>query len=71
MEALIWIGTALSLAGVGGLVWCILQALQARRQHLPDAEMRARLQGIVTYNLAALALSALGLMLVVAGLMLR
>jgi hypothetical protein len=71
MDALIWIGTALSVAGVGGLIWCILLALKARRQGLPGAEMRARLQGIVTYNLAALAVSALGLMLVVAGLMLR
>jgi hypothetical protein len=71
MEWVIWIGTGLTLAGVGGLVWCILQALQARRSGLPDAEMRARLQRIVTWNLAALGVSALGLMAVVAGILLR
>ena len=33
--------------------------------------MRARLQQIVTFNLAALGVSALGLMLVVAGIILN
>ena len=31
MQALIWIGAALTLAGVAGLVWSILLALRARR----------------------------------------
>lgn len=71
MDWVIWIGTGLSLAGVAGLVWCINLTLQARRKNLPDAEMRARLQRIVTYNLAALGISAIGLMAVVAGIILR
>lgn len=70
MEWIIWIGTGLSLAGVGGLIWCILLALQARRAGLPEAEMRARLQQVVTYNLGALGLSVLGLMIVIAGILL-
>lgn len=56
---------------MGGLIWCILLTLQARRQGLTDAAMRARLQQVVTYNLAALGVSALGLMAVVTGLILR
>lgn len=70
MDWLIWIGTGLSLAGVGGLVWCIILTLQARRQGLPDDALRAHLQQVVTYNLAALGVSALGLMLVVTGILL-
>ena len=70
MQALIWIGAALTLAGVAGLVWCILLALRARRSGMEDEAMRATLQRVVVLNLAALGVSALGLMCVVAGIIL-
>lgn len=70
MQLLIILGAALALAGVGGLIWCILLALKARRGGLPDEAMRAQLQRIVVLNMAALGVSALGLMLVVAGILL-
>lgn len=68
MGWLIGIGTCLSLAGVGGLFWCIALAMKARRAGLDDAAMRDRLQQVVIYNMAALGISALGLILVVAGI---
>ena len=67
MEWLIWIGAALTLAGVAGLVWCIVLAMRAKRAGLPDAEMRAVLQRVVILNMAALAGSGIGLMCVVFG----
>lgn len=70
MTWMIWAGAALSMCGVAGLVWCIFLALKARRAGLTDDAMRARLQRIVTFNMAALGVSALGLMLVVAGILL-
>ena len=70
MQALIWTGAALSLAGVAGLGYCILRATRARRAGLDDAAMRAELQRVVTINMGALGVSALGLMLVVAGILL-
>lgn len=70
MQAMIWIGAALSLAGVAGLLWCVVLALQARRGGLPDEALRARLQRVVYLNVGALALSALGLVLVVMGIVL-
>ena len=70
MEALVWIGAALALAGVAGLVWCILLALRARRSGMADDAMRAALQRVVVLNMAALGVSALGLMCVVAGIIL-
>jgi len=70
MDWLIWIGAAISLGGVAGLIRCIQLALRARNAGLEDAAMRARLKQIVTLNLAALGVSALGLMLVVAGILL-
>ncbi len=70
MKAIIWAGAIVSLIGVAGLVYCVLRALRARRAGLPDAEMRAELQRVVVINMAALAVSALGLMLVVVGIFL-
>lgn len=70
MEWLIWSGTALTLAGVGGLLACVILTVRARGAGLDDAALRARLRRVVTYNLAALAVSALGLVAVVAGVML-
>lgn len=71
MQLLILVGALLSLGGVGGLIWCIILALRARKAGLEDDAMRGRLQHIVTLNMIALGVSALGLMLVVAGILLR
>jgi uncharacterized membrane protein len=71
MDWLIWIGAAVSLGGVAGLLRCIQLALRARKSGLDNTAMRARLQQIVTFNLAALGVSALGLMLVVTGIILN
>jgi hypothetical protein len=70
LEILIWIGTAAALVGVAGLIWCIVLATRARNSDASDDDKRAQLQKVVTLNLAALGVSALGLMLVVAGIML-
>ncbi len=70
MDWLIWIGTVVTLAGLGALVWCILAVSRARRANLPDSELRKRLQKAVALNFGALLLSALGLMMVVAGILL-
>lgn len=71
MEIVIWSGVAVSLVGLVGLVWCIISGVQVLRSGLDDAAMRARLQKLATVNIAALLLSVLGLMLVVAGIFLR
>ena len=70
MVVVIWIGAALTLLGLAGLIWCILLALRAKRADLQDAAMKAALQRVVVINMAALALSGLGLMLVVIGVIL-
>jgi hypothetical protein len=70
MQGLIWAGAALTLVGLAGLVYCILAAARAKRAGLDDAAMRAKLQRVVTINLAAVGVSALGLAAVVAGILL-
>ena len=70
MGGLIWGGAALTLAGIVGLVVCIATVVRAKRAGLDDAAMKARLQRVVAWNLAALLTSALGLMAVILGVVL-
>jgi hypothetical protein len=72
LEALVWLGAAMALAGLGGIGWVILEAQRFRRARRegraedPDRARRAllRLQAV---NMAAVAVAFLGLALVAAG----
>jgi len=70
MDLLIWIGSILSILGLIGLVWCIKTVLKAKKLATSDEELRSSLQKVVPLNMAALFLSAIGLMLVILGIML-
>lgn len=67
MNGLMTVGALITLAGLAGLGFCVVQVVRARRQGLDDATMRAALRRVVVLNLAALGVSALGLMCVVMG----
>ena len=70
MDYVIWGGATLTLLGVLALIWCIVLAMRVRKAHLPDDQAKAALQRVVTLNIAALALSFLGLMAVITGILL-
>lgn len=70
LSLLIPIGAVVTILGLGLLLWCIIRIAKARSSNLDDAELRAVLEGTVPYNLGALFLSALGLMMVVVGILL-
>lgn len=70
MDVLIWIGAAISLVGLAGLIACIVLATRAKRAGLSDSDLRSKLKSIVALNLGALLISTLGLMCVVIGILL-
>ena len=70
MANLVWIGALLTLIGVAGLIWCVMIAVRAKREGLDDEAMKAKLQKVVALNMAAMGVSAIGLMCVVMGIML-
>lgn len=70
MEILIWAGAAVTLAGVGGLMACVISVARARRAGLGEEALKARLQKVIALNLGALFLSVIGLMMVVIGIFL-
>ncbi|SMO77348.1 hypothetical protein [Ruegeria faecimaris] len=67
-EFITWGGAALSLIGLAGLVWCILHVMKARKSGLSDDELRAVVQRVLPWNMGALFLSVIGLMLVILGI---
>lgn len=67
-EILIWVGAGLSLLGLAGLVWCIIRVARARKTITDDEELRAAVQAVLPYNLGALFLSVIGLMVVILGI---
>lgn len=68
MQALIWSGSALTLLGVAVLIYCIILVARSKAAGLDDDALRQRLQRAVVLNMAALALSGLGLAVVITGL---
>ncbi|WP_435310861.1 hypothetical protein [Primorskyibacter sedentarius] len=70
MDTLIWIGAAISLLGLIGLVWSIIKVARAKRASLTDEELRKAVQAVMPLNLGALFLSVIGLMIVIVGIFL-
>ncbi len=70
LEIVVWVGAGLSLIGLAGLIWCIIRVARARKANLSDDDLRAEVRAVLPYNLGALLLSILGLMLVVVGVLL-
>lgn len=69
-DAIIWGGTALSVLGLMGLIYCIIRVSRAKRAGLDDDAMRDELKKVVPLNLGALFLSVIGLMMVIIGIFL-
>jgi hypothetical protein len=70
MPNLAFLGLLMALLGLGGLGWCIAQGLRIRRAGLPPAEIHARLHRLLAVNLGSVGLAALGLAILVVGLLL-
>ena len=70
MDILIWIGAAVSLAGLAGLVWCIARVARAKRNAPDEETLNAEVRAVLPWNMGSLMLSVLGLMIVVLGILL-
>ena len=70
MDWLIIPGVIVTFIGLGLLFYTILRIMRAKKQGLSDDEMQVNLQSAVAWNLGAVGCSAIGLMMVVIGIML-
>ena len=64
------LGLILTVTGLAGLGYCVLQGIKIRGGKLPPDEIHARLHRLVAINLGSVALSALGLAVLVMGVLL-
>ncbi|WP_333714272.1 hypothetical protein [Yoonia sp.] len=71
MDIVIWIGAALSVVGLIGIIYSIIAVARAKRAGLTDEELRARVSKVLPINLGALFVSVIGLMAVIVGVLLR
>lgn len=70
MENLVWIGAALTGLGMAGVIYSMVVIARAKRQNLPDEEMRDAIRKMIPVNLGTLFVAMIGLMMVVIGVML-
>ena len=70
MNWLIILGVIVTCIGLGLLVYMIAWIWRTKRQGVSDAEMKAQLQAAIAWNLGAMGCSAIGLMIVVLGVLL-
>jgi len=68
MANLVWIGAAVSLIGLVGLILSITRVSKARKSNLSDEDLRAAVQKVLPLNLGSLGLSVIGLMIVIVGI---
>jgi len=64
------LGLFLTVTGLAGLGYCVLQGIRMRGKNLPPEEIHARLHRLIAVNLGSIALSALGLGVLVLGILL-
>ncbi len=70
MDWLIIIGTLIALVGLVGLLISAFRVIRARRAGFDDDALKEAVRSAMTLNMGAFALSALGLMMVVVGVIL-
>ena len=70
MIYLVYIGVVIAVAGLGGVVWCILEGLAVKKSGLTLGEAQPRLRRMANVNLASVCLAFLGMGIASAGMIL-
>ncbi len=70
MDILIFFGALVTLFGLIGLIWCIVRVAKARRSGVDEQTLRDIMQHTIAFNMGALFVSVIGLMMVVLGILL-
>lgn len=71
MIVMIWIGGALSVLGLFGVLWCIRKATWLKGADPNEIDAKAELGKLMFVHMAAIGSAFLGLGLLVSGLLLR
>jgi hypothetical protein len=70
MQILAILGLVLTVVGLAGLGYCIVQGLRIRGGSLPPDQVHAKLHRLVAVNLGSVGLAGFGLAMLVIGILL-
>lgn len=70
MDQMVFIGVLCTGLGIIGLMYCVFKAYTAKKKGLIGPALTAQLKRLVVINLVSLFLSAIGLALVIIGILL-
>lgn len=70
MNAFLWTGIALALAGLAGILWCLRRAAWIRSAGLSNDRAMTELRKLVAVNVAAVGVAFAGLAVLTVGLIL-
>lgn len=71
MQALIFIGVVLAAGGLGGVVWCILEAFKLKKSGLTVEEAKPQIKRMGVVNMISVLVAFIGLAVVAVALILR
>ena len=70
MQILVYLGLAMALAGLAGVIWCIRRAAWLKKTELDGQQTRAALNTLILAHMASIGGAFLGIGLMVAGMLL-
>lgn len=70
MEFLIYIGGVFVALGLGGIGYCVVAAVKIKREKSDPKDETVKLQRLVAWNMGSLGMSAMGLSMIVIGMLL-
>ena len=70
MTAMIWIGAAMAVLGLLGVLWCLRKSAWLRKAKLDEATVRGELQKLIMAHMVAIGLAFHGMGLLVTGILL-
>ena len=71
MQILIYFGIAMTAAGFGGVLWCLMTAMKLKKSGRTMEQARPLLRRMTAVNMGSVAFEFLGLAITATGLILR
>lgn len=71
MSILVALGILVTLAGLGGILWCLGMAVRLRRPELEEEHAKTMLRRLVLFHMMSIGAAFIGLGLLVIGLLFR
>lgn len=69
MNIMIWIGAAMSVLGLLGVLWCIRKATWLKGAQIDEAQIRAEVNKLIFGHMASIGVAFMGIALLLVGML--